>query len=53
MTTNVKIQKYKVVDLIESYNVYVKLSSVDTIQKNIIFLMRQALVRYYYAPEIL
>jgi hypothetical protein len=52
MTSNVKTKNYKV-DQIERYNFDVKIIFVDNIKKDIIFLMRQALVRNYYGPEIL
>jgi hypothetical protein len=53
-TSNVKIQNYKVVDLIECYNFDVKKYLHLTLyRKDIIFLMPRALGCNYYYPEIL
>ena len=52
-TPNVKPQNYKDVDLIESYNFDVKMYlHLTPYIKDMIFLIRQALVRSYYAPEV-
>jgi len=47
-----KNSNYKVLDLIESYNIHLKSIFILTKYKKVIsFLTRQALVRGYYAPD--
>jgi hypothetical protein len=49
-----KIQNYKVIDLIESYNFDIKyIFYLTPHKKDIIFLIRQAIVRDHYATEFL
>ena len=52
-TSNIKTQKYKVVDLIEGNNFDMKSIFIWHHTKNTIFIMRQALVYDYYGVEIL